>query len=273
MNKKIEKPSVSTDTLPDYLGLGILAGNSIAIIRDKVYADYIWENEILYHVTVGKSTFQIVEFFGGKQIATTSGNESLQKTFFSHLISQPPYQSKLFERLFHKLADNRNINVRFPRQPRYLYYPAGYIFALRQPIVNNNKSTLIKIEQNLVSSQDSGIKLESKRSGVIMKLLKNGKVLVEQIEVADFGCTLFHLAQSVDILWESGVVPNEKEYRLTVMDSSETPAGNISVYLGDISRGFLTYSVIVTEGAELDMTEVQNTFGNSSIQFLESLKK
>ncbi len=271
--KKAKFSATPVDTLPDYLGLGVLATNSIVNSKGQVSAYYMWDSEILYKITVGKSTYQIDEFFNGKQIATTSGDESLQKTFFNHLVSQPPYQSKQFERLFHKLADDRNVNVRFASQPRYLYYPAGYIFALRQPIVSSNKSILSTIEKNLASLHDDSINLESQREGVIVKLSKNGKVVVEQVKVVDFSCTLFHLVQSVSMLWKSGIVPKQMEYRLNVMDSSETTAGNITIYLGDISRNFLTFSVIVTEGANLDMVEVQKNFIDSSIQLLKSLEE
>jgi hypothetical protein len=187
-------------------------------------------------------------------------------------MSQPPNKSKRLERLFNKLADNRNIFVRFAQQPPYLFYPAGYIVCLRQPIANNNKSIFSKTEKALMDSNGIFTKLD-KRNGIIIKLLEIGDVTVEQVIVADFSTTLLHLARSVDMLWGSGIVPEEKEYRLTVMDNSERPAGNISIYLGDISRGFLTFSVIVTEGADLDLEQVQSTFRESSFQFLESLKK
>jgi hypothetical protein len=49
------------------------------------------------------------------------------------------------------------------------------------------------------------------RDGVIIKLSKNGKVVVEQVEIVDYSCTLFHVVQSVDMLWESGIVPKQKE--------------------------------------------------------------
>ncbi len=275
MSKKVGKATAkSLDSLPDYLGLGTLDTNSVVKSQGKVSADYIWENEILYKVSADIPYCQIVEFFDGKPLATTSGHDSLRKTFFNHLMSQPPYQSRQLERLFHKLADGRNINVRFASQPSYLYYPAGYIFSLRQPIISDNKPIFLKIEKELAGSSNDGISLDSKREGVIIRLLKNGKVTVKQVMVVDFSSILFHLVRSVDMLWESGIVPNQIEYRLTVMDILETSAGNISVYyLGDRSRDFLTLSVIVTEGADLDMEQVQSTFRDSSYQLLESLKK
>ncbi len=274
MSKKIENVSAkSLDTLPEYLGLGLLDSKSIVKGQNKVSADYRWENEILYKVSASISDCQIVEFSDGKPIATTSEPDSLQKTFFKHLVSQPPYQSRQFERLFHRLADERNINVRFARQPKFLYYPAGYIFGLRQPIIEDNKSIFFKIEKELTSSSKDDIKLEHKREGIILKLLKDGNVTVEQVMMVDFSTVLFHLVNSVDMLWESGIVPKEKEHQLTVLDSSETPAGNISIYLGDMSRDFLTYSIIVTEGANINLEQVQTTFRDSSFQLLENLKK
>ena len=266
-------PSNALEALPDYLGLGVLDSNSVEISPDKLVADYKLESEVIYRVSISDQNFKIVELLDGLVIATTSEHVSLQETFFHHLISQPPYQSKRFERLFHRLADNRNINVRFALKPQFLYYPSGYLFSLRQPIINSNKAIVNRLAKPLIDVSDqSNPKLSSIRDGVILRLQQTGEVAVEPIQVADFSSTLDQLVISVDSIWQSGMVPKEKEYQLTVLDSSMASAGNISIYLGDISRGFITFSVIVTEGADLDLEQVQNNFRDSSFQLLENLK-
>lgn len=275
MSKSTAKISSNPlEDLPDYLGLGVLDSSSVERSHDKVMAVYKFENEDIYQVSVSDKNFQIVELLDGQTIATTAEQVSLRETFFHHLISQPPYQSKRFERLFHRLADNRNIIVRFALEPRFLYYPAGYLFSLRQPIVSNNKSILDGLAESLVEGSDqSSFHLSSIREGIILRLLRNGEVTVEQIQMADFSSTLHRLASSVDSIWQGGMVPKEKEYQLMVLDNSMSAEGNISIYLGDISRGFVTFSAIVTEGADLDLKQVQNNFRDSSLQLLENLKK
>jgi hypothetical protein len=274
MNKNVnEMPSHPLEALPDCLGLGILDSNSVEINPDELVADYKIEGEVIYRVSISEKNFQIVELLDGLVIATTSEHVSLQETFFHHLVSQPPYQSKRFEWLFHRLADNRNINVRFALKSQFLYYPSGYIFSLRQPIVNSNKTILNRLNNPLVDVSDqANPKLSTIREGVILRLQQTGEVAVEHIQVADFSTPLDQLVNSVDLIWQSGLVPKEKEYQLTVLDSSMASAGNVSIYLGDIERGFVTFSVIVTEGTDLDLEQVQNNFRNSSFQLLENLK-
>ena len=275
MSKSAAKISSNPlEELPDYLGHGILDSDSVERSRDKVSAVYKFENEVVYQVSISEKDFQIVELLDGLVIATTIERVSFRETFFHHLASQPPYQSKRFERLYHRLAENRNIIVRFAPEPRFLYYPAGYLFSLRQPIVYSNKSIVERFAESLIDgSEHSNLKLDSIRKGVILRLQQNGEVTVEQIQIADFGSTLHRLASSVDLVWQSGMVPKEKEYPLMVLDSSLNAAGNISIYLGDISHGFVTFSVIVTEGTDLDLEQVQNNFQDSSLQLLKSHQK
>ena len=240
---------------------------------DKISADYRHEHEVIYRVSIGDQNCQIMELLDGVVITTTSGYKTLRETFFRHLGSQPPRQSKRLERLFHEIAANRNIYVRYHGQPPYLYYPAGYLVCLRQPIVSSNKPIFDQLAEQLINVPDkTDLKLDSNREGVVFRLQKSGEVAVEQIRLADFSSTLLHLVNSVDFLWKSGVVPAEREYRLTVMDVSERPAGNISIYLGEPSHGFTTFSPIVTEGADLDLEKAKTLFRESSFQLLEGLK-
>ena len=275
MNKKAEKRrSNPLEALPDYLGLGVLDPNSVEISPSKISGDYKFENDVVYKVSVSGKDFQIIELLDGRIIARTAEDVSLMETFFHHLTGQLPHQSKRFERLFHRLADDRNVNVRFASEPRFFYYPAGYLFSLREPIVNSNKSILDRVAKSLVDVPDeSNLKLSCIREGVIFRLMQTGGVTVEQVRLADFSCTLHRLVNSVDSLWRSGIVPKEKEYQLTVLDSSMAPAGTISIYLGDISRGLVTFSVIVTEGADLDLEQARNQFRDSSTQLLQNLEK
>ena len=262
------------EDLPDYLGLGVLDVSSVERSRDKVIAFYKFENEVVYRVSISNKDFQIVELLDGQPIATTAEQVSFRETFFHHLISQPPSQSKRFERLYHRLADHRNIVVRFALEPRYLYYPAGYLFSLRQPIGYGNKSIVDRFAAPSVGHSDqAGFKFDSVREGIILRLLQNGEVSVEQTQMADFSTTLHRLVDSVDAVWQAGMVPKEKEYQLMVLDSSLNAAGNISIYLGEISRGSATFSAIVTEGVDLDLEQGQKNFRDSSLQLLENFKK
>ncbi len=274
MKKKTENPKViSKDSLPWHLGLGLLDKKSVVFSKGTLTANYTFDNEILYKVSIDNTRSHITEFLDGQPKAYTSGEEKFEIIFFKHLQSELPYKSQLFERLYHKLTDGRNINVIFATQPRFLYFPSGYLFSLRQPIISANQSIFSAIEQKLAESTNENLNPITKRDGAILKLLKNGTVSTEQVMIVDFSSTLFHLAESVDYLWASGIVPKQIEYRLNVLDSSMTPPGNITVYLGDYDRGFITYSIVLTQGADLSIQQIQTIFKERSMTLFDRQQK
>jgi hypothetical protein len=267
-------PAPLPETLPEYLGLGELDPESVKIGPDEVVANYTVDSDLLYHVTVSAQGVQLGEFLDGEVIGVTSRPDSLEQTFFRHLFTQLPYDSRRFERLYHRLGDDRNVLVRFAGQPRYFYYPAGYLFALRQPIVGGNQAAFEQIVQSTSESPESTVfALDAVREGVVLRLLSAGEVTAEAVRVADFRTTLHRVAESTDRLLQRGLVPKEKEYQLAVLDSSLAAAGNLTAYLGDLERGIQAFSVVVTEGTDWTMEKLQNDFGAGACQMLENMKR
>ncbi len=262
------------ESLPEYLGLGLLDPHSVKIAPHRMTADYTSEGDLLYHVTLRDKHFQIDEFLDGELLDTTTQPTALQDTFFRHLLKQLPYSNRRYERLYHRLQDGRNVMVRFAAEPHFFYFPAGYLFTLRQPIVGGNQAIFDRVAPSADGGPDrTGLRLDEVRKGAVLRLLENGKVTVELVRLADFAAALHRVTEAVDRLWQSGIVPPEKEYGLAVLDSSLSTVGDFAIYLGDVTRGVAAYSVVVTEGTKWTMEKLQNDFGAGACQMLENLKK
>ncbi len=262
------------ESLPEYLGLGLLNPHSVKIEPHRMTANYALEGDLLYGVTLSDKHFQIDEFLDGELLDSTTQPSSLQDTFFRHLLKQLPYNNRRYERLYHRLRDGRNVTVRFAAEPHFFYFPAGFLFTLRQPVVSANQAAFDQVAASADGGPDqTGLKLDAVRKGVMLRLLENGEVTVEPVRVADFSAALHRVTEAVDRLWQSGLVPPEKEYGLAVLDSSLNTAGNVTIFLGDVARGIAAYAVVVTEGTKWTMEKLQNDFGAGACQMLENLKK
>ncbi len=271
----VKKATVQlAESLPEYLGLGLLDPHSVKIAPHRMTANYTIEGDLLYHVTLKDKHFQVDEFLDRELLDTTTQPTSLQDTFFRHLLKQLPYNNRRYERLYHRLQDGRNVTVRFAAEPRFFYFPAGDLFTLRLPIAGGNQAILDQVARSADGGPDrTTLRLDEVRKGAVLRLLENGKVTVELVRMADFSAALHRVAEAADRLWQSGIIPPEKEYGLAVLDSSLNTPENPAIYLGDVTRGVLAYSAVVTEGTKWTMERLQNDFGAGACQMLENLKK
>jgi len=259
------------EDLPQHLGLGTLDPGSVSTTTGKTTANYVLGDEIVYQITMGKKTCGIVEFLDGQELGRSKG-VTLKDAFLHHMMSLPPYENRRFERIYHQITDKRNISARFATQPQAIFYPAGYIFVLRQPIVASNQAKWNKLKARLERKRDAApVQVEGEYKAVIFRLLQSGKVKTEKIIVADFSTTLVNLVAATDMLCKSGIVPRDKEYRLSVMDTLESLPGSMPIYLGDPEGDTVTFSVFVTEGLKVNMKQAAEHFLDSSKQFLDSL--
>lgn len=261
------------EELPSYLGLGTLIAGSVSRQSGQITADYANDDEIVYRVSLSDTNCRIIEFFDGQQIGTTV-DSTLKNAFIRHMMSLTPYANPRFEKIYHQICDGRNIYVRFPQRPDKIFFPAGYIFALRQPVVSSNDSQIQAIKAQIRQmDKTSLLKAEDEHPAILLRLMQSGEVHREEIKVVDFSTLLLHLTSAVDWLWQSRLVPPEKEYRLTILDLAEILPGNLPIYIGDSARGFVTFSVVTTDALKTSMNEITEAFYNLSLNFLESLHK
>ena len=259
--------------LPPYLGFGKLDPQSVKTQAGATCANYVLENEVVYQALIKEDDCKLSEFFKGEVICKTSGTD-LQPVFMQHLAKMSPYQHPRFEETYRRICDGRNIFARFARQPDMIYFPAGYLFALRLPVVEGNYKKYLALKKQLdKEAQDLPLAFHAERPGLIFRLMDDGEVRGEEVAVVDFSAKLLDLVSAADWLWQSQVVPQQKAYRLTVLPPSETTPGNLPIYFGEPGKGLLTFSVIVTEGLETPLEEVAKKFFELSNEFLESMRK
>jgi len=149
----MSKPS-SDQELPAYLGLGTLDPASVSTKAGKTKADYRLDGDLIYQVTLGQSQCVIQEFLDGEELGRST-QANLKDAFTHNLMSLPPYENRRFERLYHRICDNRNIHLEFADQPETIFFPAGYIFVLRLPIVVSNQAKWESLKTKFKQAGDS----------------------------------------------------------------------------------------------------------------------
>jgi hypothetical protein len=266
-------PTQNNVDLPSYLGLGILDVQSINYNKEITIANYIFDNEIIYQVKTTPIQCEFTEYLNGKFNGMSVGTD-LKDCFIRHMLSIPPYANRRFEQLYNKITGDRNIYIKFQEKPEVIFYPAGYIFGLRIPIVQGNYMFYQKMKKNLENSDNPvHIKMEGEHPGILFRMTTEGKIEIEEITLFDCTAILTHLVKVVQYIWDSRVILPEKEYRLYIADFSEIATSGLPVFLGSPENGFLTFSVFRTDQVTFDLQELTKTFNQLSIRLLKSVSK
>ena len=259
------------EALPPYLGLGILDRSSIYKTDGVIKAKYKSGRETIYDVYVGAQRSEIVEYFEGKELSRSFG-QGLGQAFFYHMMGLPMDDHPRLQQLFTEITTGRNINVICSPKRNFVMYPAGFGFGLRLPVTSSNRATWEAFSGWLEDCGEAApLRPETKHEGHILKLSAEGNVLVESVTIADCSTLLINLKRSVDLIMESGLILSEKEHRLTVLPIQELAAGRLTVYPGDESRGFLTFSVLPLTQAKLAEHGLVELFREVSLQLLSNL--
>jgi hypothetical protein len=224
--------------------------------------------DLIYQVTLGKGQCVITEFLNGNELGRST-QANLKDAFTHHLMSLPPYENRRLERLYHRICDNRNIHLEFAEQPETIFFPAGYIFVLRLPIVASNRAKWKSLKTKLKRAGDSApLQFDAEHAGVIFRLDASGRATAEQVTLADFTATLLNVAAAADWLWQHDIVLPGKEYRLMVLNAPLSLPGQLRLYLGKPGHGARVFSVVVMEDVKVNLKEATRLFRESSKQFL-----
>ena len=254
--------------LPPYLGFGTLDPSSIYETNGTVKAKYKSGAETVYDVSVSAVRSEIVEYFEGKELSRSIGQE-LSQAFFYHMMGLPMNDHPRLQELFTEITRERNINVICSPKRNFVMYPAGFGFGLRLPVTSSNRATWEAFSGWLGDCGDTApLKPEVTQEGHILKLSAEGNVLVESVTIADCSTLLISLKRAVDLIVESGLILTVKEHRLTVLPIQELAAGRLTVYPGDEDRGFLTFSVLPLSQAKLAEHGLIELFGEISLKLL-----
>jgi hypothetical protein len=243
--------NISTE-LPPYLGMGLLDAESITYKNSKLTANYFLEEELIYQVTLSDGDCLLTEYFERQKIAE-SRYASLEAAFMSGMMAFPACENRRLVKLYNQITNERNIYARFAGERSAIFFPAGYIFILRQPIPACKLANWERLKALVVEEPDSPVHFSAEHNGAVFRQLRSGNVEVEGLKIADCSATWRNLAAATDLLWESQLVPPEKEYRLTVMDCSES--SGFSIDLGHAESDTATFSVQITDDLENESYE------------------
>jgi hypothetical protein len=259
------------NALPSYLGLATLDPSSKHVANGTVKAKYKSGTETVYDVAVSAQRSEIVEYFEGKELSRSIGQE-LSQAFFYHMMGLPMDDHPRLQELFTSITTGRNIYVSFSPRHNFVMYPAGFGFGLRLPVTSSNRATWEAFSGWLEDCGDAApLKPETTQEGHILKLSAEGDVLVESVTISDYSTLLINLRDAVDLIMESGLVLSEKEHRLTVLPIQELAASQLSVHPGDEDRGFVTFSVLPLTREKLAEHGLVKLFREVSLQLLSNL--
>ena len=133
------------------------------------------------------------------------------------MLGRPMLDHPRLAKLLGRDGAGRNVYVNLYEELRVVTFPAGYILSLRQPVTIGNRAAWEALEQRVkLAGSAAPLRLAGVSEGFILKLTPSGAVLRERVAFAQATALLLHLQDALDLICESGVVPAEKEYRLTV---------------------------------------------------------
>ena len=254
--------------LPPYIGFGTLDPSSIYETNGTVKAKYKSGAETVYDVSVSAVRSEIVEYFEGKELSRSIGQE-LSQAFFYHMMGLPMHDHPRLQELFTEIATGRNINVICSPKRNFVMCPAGFGFGLRLPVTSSNRATWEAFSGWLEDCGDTApLKPEVTQGGHILKLSAEGNVLVESVTIADCSTLLINHKRAVDLITESGLILTVKEHRLTVLPIQELAAGRLTVYPGDEDRGYVTFSVLPLSQAKLAEHGLVELFREVSLKLI-----
>jgi len=228
--------------LPDYLGFGILNQDSIVRTEKCVSAIYALGLEPVYAVEWTHDGCKLEEFYQGDTIGSAYG-EKLSLAFFRLLTDSNPLTHPRFFQLGKSIIESGNIHFIYPNMKSgCLYYPAGFIFSLIQPIVDCNYDAWAGFASSTERNDAEFVSQIDARPGAIYRLMTDGTTSKYNTTLIHLASKLLDLIKSVELCQQNGLIPSEKEYRMTITTAG-SGLDSLNLYSGDLKRGIKEYAV------------------------------
>jgi len=239
-----EEPE-SNYELPEYLGLGILNHGSIVRTEKGISATYTLGLEVVYSLEWTQAGCKLEEFYQGDSIASAFG-KNLNMAFFL-ILKHPEMKFQLyppFAQVLKSVTGVGNIFFMYPDMNRAnLFYPAGFILSLRQPIVECNHDAWVRFQNDMErNAAIFPLQIHAQHSGAIYRLMNDGTVIREDATMLYLSCLLRDFIESVELCQQSGLIPTEKEYRMIITDAPNK-SHPLCMYAGDPSRSIQAFAV------------------------------
>jgi hypothetical protein len=193
---------------------------------DAVYRDR--RGDLVYKIEMESESCLIKEFFLGRSIAWAKG-ETLEKAFSSLMMAFKG--NPRFSELVQRMKNGKKVYIQDPGEggTETLFFPAGFIFILRFPVIGQERLDRIE-ELNVNPIPPLGF--DSLNPGRILILNEENELFHHSVPMAQFTCTLWDLEESVERVFAEGLIPeNESEaICLQVLNVAEEVPGSLSIY-------------------------------------------
>jgi len=260
--------------LPEIMGFGELDQQSIIKTVEGVSAEYKSGDEVVFTVKWQPNKCILTEFYNGKILMETE-DKDLEMAFLNLTLAWVPNQHPRFIKMVNEVIRLGNIHFTWPRMGNLIarFFPAGFIFDLRQPIIDSNRSVWSKIEEFVVQSEkDLPFKFYYKCPGAVFCQPENGNFIRTDVILVHLISPMFSLFDSVYLLKSVGLIPEEKEYRLDI--NVDLFWNSLDLYPGDPSRRiqyFATFEFGKGLG-QIDEEKADKEFSRLYKGYLRSLK-
>jgi hypothetical protein len=198
------------EKLPKILGFGKLDEKRVRVEYSEgtekfpsVQAVYrTREGEPVYQINMTGASCRIEEIFE-KQTISQSRGKTLEKAFGTLMMNFAG--NPRFRELAGKNKTGKKVLIHDPGEedPKTIFYPAGFIFFLRFPVIGRKRVDKI---MELKASPWPYPKFESLEKGTILVLNEDNELSQRTIPVAEFSCTLWELEESVERIFSEGLV-------------------------------------------------------------------
>lgn len=215
--------SPTVDDLPTYLGFGLLDQRSVRFEEGCLTATYSDEHDLVYEVRWNPNGCVLKSYWRGREVGR-SGGPDLQKAFFySWHGAEKSLEDQRFVDLSNEVIQAGNVYFLFPR-PEFVFYPAGLLFTLRQPIPERLSAAWQAFKHTLEFEGEPQPRLVVGREGLgsILHLADDGDMWSEEVLVVDLVVPLARIVQAVARCIQGGIVPSGKHHRLVVSIEGST---------------------------------------------------
>lgn len=253
--------------LPSHIGFGVLDASKTRIEHSEgnsggtiLKASYVTrQGETVYQARLGKESCWVEELCDGEVIQQTK-SPTLEEAFTQNFACLE--RNPRFRKMIDRMTRGKNVELVRPRRDgfRVMYFPAGLILVLRLPVVPYNRITDIDAKLRDLPIR---VFIEGIYEGDVITA-SQGRLTHHAARFVDFSATLLDLEESVDLIFERGLVSQRPEMGLHILDPADAAPGSFQVFLVEQGTQREAYALLLKRPGDIDLVKADQ-FVMSSI--------
>lgn len=154
-----------------------------------------------------------------------------------------------------RLTKDKNVALVRPGRDgfRTVFFPAGLIFVLRLPVVPRDRMT--EIEPNL-RDISAHVSIDGVYEGEVITA-GQGLLTHYYSRFVDFSTTLWNFEETVDLIFERGLVPQYPQMGLYILDPADAAPGSFKVYLGEEGTKMEAYAHLLKRPGDISVIQAE----------------